>query len=199
MIGIPVRLPEMRKPIRRVRVQPELVRGKRKRVRIQPVAIRADFPDRLDQAHPGTGGDAVAEPMVRVALCAVLLVERRTARGDCLVDGVGIFRRRQRPDPVAHALQAVVIDGDRRHAGAECGTQVALVHRIVVAVPMQVHAFARLLIPQRRKIRCADQLVGRQLPQVPVELHGLVWVEGVDAAPSPPRHAVGQDWRDAVP
>ena len=117
-----------------------------------------------------------------------LLIDGGAARGERSVDRVRIRRRRQRPDPVADALDRRVIDRHRRHARAERRAQVALVDRVVVAVPVQVHALARRLIPERRIVRRADQLGRRQLVEVPVELNRLVGIERVDAAAAPARH-----------
>ena len=133
-----------------------------------------------------------------MALETVLLVERRPAGRDGLVDRIGIRRRRQRPDPVADALDRRVIDGDGRDARAKRRAQIAFVHRRVVAVPVQVHALARRLVPQRGVIRRANQLRTRQLVERPVELDGLVGVEGVHAAAAPARHVFGEAGRHAV-
>ena len=78
------------------------------------------------------------------------------------------------------------------------GAQVALVHRVVVAVPVQLHALARRLVPQRREVGGANQLRRRQLGRGPVELDRLVRIEGVHAAPAPSRDALGQHRRDPV-
>src|SRR5882672_4043786 len=63
---------------------------------------------------------------------------------------------------------------------------------------MQVHPLARLLVPDRRVVRRANQLPWWQLAEIPVELDRLVRVERVHASPAPLREGVGQDGRDAV-
>ena len=126
---------------------------------------------------------------MRIAARHALPAHDRSHRG---------IRWRQCPDPVANPLDAPVIDRHRRDACSEPGAEVPLVHRIVVAVPVQLQPFARLLIPERRKVRGADQLRRRQAVERPVELDGLVGVEGVDASPSPPRHSVSENRLDAV-
>ena len=190
----------MREAVLRFRIERVLVRGEHVGVRIEPVAIGANAIDVFDETDARRLGsaNAVAEPLVGVAHDAVLPIERGAAGGARAVDRVRIRRRRQRPDPVAHALDAGVIDRHRRHTRAERGAQVALVHGIVVAVPMQVHPFARLLIPQRREVGGANQLVVRQPIELPVELNGLVRIEGVDAPAAPARHPVAENRRDAV-
>ena len=85
-----------------------------------------------------------------------------------------------------------MVDGDRRDAGAERRAEVALVDRIVVAVPVQLQALARRLVPQRRVVGRPDQLRLRQLAQRPVELHRLVGIEGVDAPAAPVGQVVAE-------
>ena len=92
-----------------------------------------------------------------------------------------------------------MVDRDGRHARAERRAQVPFVDRVVVAVPVQVHPLARLLIPERREIRRADDFIRRQPIEAPVELDRLVRIERVDAAAPPLRHPVFEDRRDAVP
>ena len=128
----------------------------------------------------------------------MLLVHDGAARRERFVDRVRILRRRQRPDPIADALQRGMIDGDRGDAGAERGAQVALVDRVVVAVPVQVHPLARLLIPQRGKVGCADQLFPRKILEPPVELNRFVRIERVDASAAPRREGRVENRRDAV-
>jgi hypothetical protein len=96
----------------------------------QTMTIRADPVDVFDQPHTRGFGcaDPLAEAMIAVARHAELAVERGPARRQRRIDRVRVFRRRQRPDPVAHALDRVVIDGYRCHARAERRAQVALVY-----------------------------------------------------------------------
>ena len=198
VVGVSARLAKMRESIRRVRIQRVLIGGELGRVGIEPMRIRADRVDVLDHADTGSFANAVSEPAVGVAVHAVLFVESAPARRERLVDGIRVSGRRERPDPVAHAFQPGMIDGDRCHAGAEGRAEVALVHRVVVAVPVKVHAFARRLVPQRRIVGCADQFRGRQPIEPPVELNRLVRVERVDSPAPPPRNAVLQHRGDAV-
>ena len=198
LVGVAVGLREVREPVLRRRVERRLVRRKHVGVRIETMTIRADSRDVFHQPHARAVLHAVPELVAAVALEAMLLVERDSPRRGDLVDRIRIFRRRQRPDPVAHALDRRMVDGDGRHARAERGAQVALVHRRVVAVPVQVHALARLLVPQRRIVRGADKLRLRQPVERPVELDGLVGIEGVHPSTAPLRHVGRQAWRHAV-
>ena len=161
--------------------------------------IGADAVDVVDLADETPFDDPFAEAAAGVTLQALFLIDAGAARGERLVDWIWIRRRRQRPDPVAHALERRVVDRDGRHARAERRAQVPFVDRVVVAVPVQVHPLARLLIPERREIRRADDFIGRQPIEAPVELDRLVRIERVDAAAPPLRHAVLEDRRDAVP
>ena len=51
-----------------------------------------------------------------------------------------------------HALDAGMIDGLHGDAGAERGREIALGQASVVAVPVQMHAFARTLVEDRREV-----------------------------------------------
>jgi hypothetical protein len=118
-------------------------------------------PDALDVLHLTDSralANTLAKPVARVTLEACLPVHRCASLGEHLIDGIRVLRWRQLPDPVAHALDRRVVDGHRCDAGAERGTEVPLVNRCVVAVPVQVHPFPWRLVPERRKVRGTDQL-----------------------------------------
>src|SRR5437763_16126489 len=132
--------------------------------------IGADAVDVVDLADETPFDDPFAEAAAAVTLQAMFLIDAGAARGERLVDWLRILRRRQRPDPVAHALERRVVDRDGRHARAERRAQVPFVDRVVVAVPVQVHPLAWLLIPDRREIRRADDFTRRQPIEAPVEL-----------------------------
>src|SRR6186713_1475983 len=148
MVRVPVGLAEPAKTVRRFREEAVLIRRKRRSVRIQPVTIGANVtrPDDLPQATASL--DSVSKTVIAVTLEARLLIDRRPSCNECLVHGIRVWRGRQRPDPVAHALQARVVDRRRCDPRAESRTQIALVDRVVVTVPVELHAFARLLIPE---------------------------------------------------
>src|ERR1700722_4218866 len=50
---------------------------------------------------------------------------------------------------------------------------------------MQMHSLSRPLVPERWKIRRADQLVVWKLVQCPIKLQRFVRVESIDAAAAP--------------
>ena len=157
------------------------------RVGVEPRAIGADLVDRRHLAE--RRGLRIAERRGgrAVTAMAVLPVNRRALSGQRGVDPVlGELRRLRGPEPVGDARQVRRVDGRRRRARAEAGAQVPLVHRAVVAVPVQRHALARALMPHRRKIRDADGLmragaIHREAKQ------RLRRIERVDAAGSPAR------------
>src|SRR5262249_25442279 len=62
----------------------------------------------------------------------------------------------------------------------------------IVAVPVQLHAFARLLIEDRGKIAGTVALVESDGAEQHVHLHELVGIEGVDTA-RPPRLLFGEE------
>ena len=79
------------------------------------------------------------------------------------------------------------VDRHRRHSGAQRGAQIALVHRRVVAVPVQLHPVTRALLPDGRKISgavqfCLGNVVGAHGE---IELDRLVGVERIDPAGTP--------------
>jgi hypothetical protein len=78
-----------------------------------------------------------------------------------------------------------MIDGLRRDAGAERGREITLGERGIVAVPVQMHAFARPLTEDRRKIARGMALVRRNGVEQHLHLHELVRIEGVDPARAP--------------
>ena len=162
------------------------------------MTIGADLLDGLDRADQLALDNAVLEPRIRMALGAVPRIERLSVLRFRLIDGIGVGRGRQGPDPVADTLESGMIDGDGGYARAERRAQVALVHGVVVAVPVQIHAVPRLLVPQGRKVRCGNQLAQRQPIQWPVELDALVGIEGVDAPRSPLGDVVTHDERQTL-
>ena len=66
----------------------------------------------------------------------------RDCRG---VAPIGARRRPQALQRVCGTIDNVVVDRLRSNAGAESRREVALGQRCVVAIPMQMHAFARTL------------------------------------------------------
>src|SRR5688572_9395477 len=64
---------------------------------------------------------------------------------------------------------------------------------------MQVHALARLLVPDRRIVRRTNQLAPGNFAEIPVELDRLVRVERVDASTAPLWQGVGPGGCDAIP
>ena len=121
-----------------------------------------------------------------MAIRAVLLVKRRTARRFPRVDGVRILRRFLRHQPLFDAADILEIDGGRCRAGAECRALVALVDPGVVAVPVQLHARARSLQPDRGEIGGRIFFRLGNLVHWKVEDH-LGRVERVDAPRTPGR------------
>src|SRR5688572_14594835 len=117
------------------------------------MAVGSDIARIHHLAQPLTGPDAFPKAMVAMALEARLCVRGLAACGQRAINRVWIRRRLQRPRPVANPLDAAVIDGDGRDAGAKASAEVALIDRVVVPVPMQLQPFARLLVPQRWQIR----------------------------------------------
>src|SRR6185369_7943001 len=101
MVSVPPRLAEVREPVFRFRIEGVLIRGEEIRVRIESMTIRADTVDVFDEAYTRRFwcANPVAEAMVAVAGDAGLAVERCASCRQGRVDGVRIFRRRQRPDP----------------------------------------------------------------------------------------------------
>ena len=85
-----------------------------------------------------------------------------------------------------------MVDGLGRDAGAERGRQIAFGQRWVVAVPVQLHALARLLVEDGGKVAGAIALAGRDRAERHLHLDELVRVEGVDAA-GPPRRLFRQE------
>jgi hypothetical protein len=73
-------------------------------------------------------------------------VERAAALGGRGIDPMRAARRLQVAEPGGNTFDGGVIDGLRRDAGAERGRKIALGERGIVAVPVQMHAFARPLI-----------------------------------------------------
>jgi hypothetical protein len=63
---------------------------------------------------------------------------------------------------------------------------------------VQVQTLAWLLIPQRREVRRADELLVRQTVDGPVELNRFVGIEGIHPTAAPSRHGVAEKWRDAI-
>ena len=89
-------------------------------------------------------------------------------------------------------LDGGMVDRLRRHSGAERGGEIALVERRIVAVPVQLHTFARLLIEDRGKIAGTVALIASDGAEQHAHLHELVGIEGVDP-PRPPRLLFGEE------
>src|SRR4029079_3714401 len=100
-------------------------------------------------------------------------------------DGVWTARGLKIAEPCGHALDCGVVDGLGRDAGAERGRQIAFGQRWIVAVPVQLHALARLLVEDGGKVAGAVALARRDRAQLHLDLHTLVRVEGVDSAGPP--------------
>src|SRR5438094_8399067 len=107
--------------------------------------IRADAVDVVDLADETPFDDPFAEAAAAVTLQAMFLIDAGAARGERLVDWIRILRRRQRPDPVAHALERRVVDRDGRHARAERRAPVAFADRVRVPRPVSVQSHSWLL------------------------------------------------------
>ena len=95
------------------------------------------------------------------------------------VDRIRILGRLQRQQPVLEAPDRRKIDRRRRRAGAEGCVLVPLLGHHVVAVPVKLHALARLLQPDRgevdRRIAFAlRQLVDREVEQDLVRIERVV-------------------------
>ena len=159
------------------------------------MAIGADGVDVLDLADSRAGFDAVAETVIArgsrrsAAGTAVRRAPPAPCRSDTDIPAAAASRSSR-----GRASDCRVIDGDRRHARAERGAQVAFVHRVVVAIPVEVHALARLLVPERGKSDAPISSSGGSLLEVPVELNRLVGIERVHAAAAPPRHVRARGW-----
>src|SRR5262249_27613703 len=89
-------------------------------------------------------------------------------------------------EPLLDPLDSGMVDRLRRHTGPERGGKIALVERRIVAVPVQLHAFARPLIEDRGKIAGTVALVGSDGAEQHIHLHELVGIQSVDPA-RPPR------------
>ena len=86
-------------------------------------------------------------------------------------------RRRLVPEqPVGHPVEARRQHRFRGRAHGHCSGVVAFVDLVVIAVPMQVHRFPRLLVPDLRQVDGADGRVIRE-----AEHHHFRRVEGVGA------------------
>src|SRR3546814_2460783 len=111
-------------------------------VAVQAAAVGTDLRRRRPLADVPAAEVAAAGA---VAGGAVLAVHHLAARGLRAVDRVGVFRRLQCEQPVLDAPDRGHVDGRWRGAGAEGRALVALLDLAVVAVPVQLHALARLL------------------------------------------------------
>src|SRR5918996_134801 len=150
MIGVAVRLAEMRKPVPGLREEGRLIGREDMGVGVETVWVSADVVDVDDRASP--------LPAKAMALGAELCIDRLATGRTGGINGVGIFRWREGPYPVADPFDVVMVDRHGRDPSAEGRAQVAFVHGTIIAIPMKLHPFPRLLIPQRWKIGRADQL-----------------------------------------
>src|SRR4029450_13794190 len=119
-----------------------------------------------------------------MAAGAVLGVDRLAARRLGLVDLEDVLRWFERQQPCLEPADRREIDSRRRGAGAERCVLVALFRPDVVAVPVQLHALARLLQPDRGKVDWRVALSLWQRTDREVE-QDLVRIEGVVAPRSP--------------
>src|SRR5207245_6126455 len=123
-------------------------------------------------------------------------IDRTPALGRGRVDLMRAARGVQLAEPLLDPLDRSMVDRLRRHTGPERGGEIALVERRIVAVPVQLHAFARLLIEDRGKIAGTVALVGGDGAEQHVHLHELVGIESIDPA-RPPRLLFGEEWLKA--
>src|SRR2546426_7524001 len=95
-------------------------------------------------------------PAFTVTIRAVLAVDWLSLRCERSVNWIGILRRRNIQKPVFDSFDARQINGDRSHAGSQCRALVSFFDGRIVAVPMQLHAFALSLLPDRWQVDGAD-------------------------------------------
>ena len=153
-VGIAVGLSEMREALGRVgRVELALVHAEVEGVGIQAVPVGLDLVDRGHLAHPLA---REIGPARAVAARAVLGVDGLPLRDQAGVDGVGVRRRRGAEEPVLRPLDRRAVERRGKRAGPEGRAPVALVDRRVVAVPVELHPFPLLLVPDRREVADAD-------------------------------------------
>ena len=92
---------------------------------------------------------------------AVLLVDRLAGVRPRRVDALRRKRRRlEIENPLSDPIERGEIEGVGGRAGADRRALVALVHRVVVAVPMQPESLPHPLIPERRQVGGAHRVVG---------------------------------------
>ena len=114
---------------------------------------------------------------------------QRAEPGGCdFVLGQSFFGVRG-PQPISGALHAWNVDRHRRRSGPHRCAEITFENRAVVAVPVQLHALARTLIPDGREVRGADAVILGETEKLV-----LVRVEGVDA--SRPRRGIPVDKRE---
>ncbi len=163
---------------------------------IEPPRIGTERTVRLDRAKLGALEHVAIATLVAMTDRARVHVEPASALGRSRVDLMRAARGVQIAEPLLDPLDRSMVDRLRRHAGPERGGEIALVERRIVAVPVQLHAFARLLIEDRGKIAGTVALVGSDGAEQHVHLHELVGIEGVDPARSP-RLLFGEEWLKA--
>src|SRR5882724_7867007 len=145
----------MRKPVPGLREEGRLIGREDMGVGVETGRVSADVADVDDRAG--------SLPTKAMTLGAELCIDRLATGRTGGINGVGIFRWREGPYPVADPFDVVMVDRHRCDPSAEGRTQVAFVHGIIIAIPVELHPLSRLLIPQRWKIGCADQLRRGQL------------------------------------
>src|SRR5262249_49803686 len=115
---------------------------------------------------------------------AMFLVDLRALRSKRGIHGIRIWRRLRGFQIFRHAQDAVNVKVWRERPRSERSGKIALIHRGIVAVPMELHSLARLLVPDGRKVNVPHQLLG--IGVLHGEIEQCFWsVEGVYAARPP--------------
>src|SRR5215211_2333177 len=140
----------MRKPVPGLWEEGRLIRREDMGVGVETGRVSADVVDVDDRAGP--------RPAKAMTLGAELYIDRLATGRTGGINGVGIFRWREGPYPVADPFDVVMVDRHRRDPSAEGRAQVAFVHGAIIAIPVELHPFPRLLIPQRWQIGRTNQL-----------------------------------------
>src|ERR1041385_7152018 len=123
-------------------VEGVLVREEVVGVGIETMAVGADLADRCDLTR--------LRATESVACRAMQLVQRLTRSSQRVIDRIRISRRFKCAEPIFNPFQPRQINSRRRDARAEGGTLVSFLNRGIVAVPVELHAFSRFLIPDGR-------------------------------------------------
>src|ERR1039457_6456845 len=87
-----------------------------------------------------------------MAARAKFFIHRLAPRSERLVDWIGIPRWLCRFEILGHAQNAIRIENWRVSTSAKCSRKIALIHRCIVTVPMQLHSLSRPLRSEERRV-----------------------------------------------